>query len=158
MTPGRILVHPVSLAAAATYLLNDHVLKAAMPGVLSGKLSDVAGMVVLPVTMVALCELLLRRELGRPSLVAAIGVTMVGFTAVEVWPVAEAAWCWTWGALQWPAHAAMAWWEGAPPPALRPVLAWSDPTDLLTCPAGLLALGVRGPPRAEAPPRHAGRS
>ncbi|TCB96187.1 hypothetical protein E0H26_16325 [Micromonospora zingiberis] len=42
------LIHPVTVAATALLILNDHVLKAAYPGWLTGKLSDVAGLVMAP--------------------------------------------------------------------------------------------------------------
>jgi hypothetical protein len=46
--PGRAAyVHPVALGALGLLLLNDHVLKARYPGAVTGKVSDVAGPVVL---------------------------------------------------------------------------------------------------------------
>ena len=38
------LTHPILLVAVALLLLNDHLLKQASPGWLTGKLSDVAGL------------------------------------------------------------------------------------------------------------------
>src|SRR5690606_18791254 len=49
---------PVTVASVIVLLLNDHVLKQAWPGFVTGKLSDVAGLVVAP-PLAAL--LLLRR-------------------------------------------------------------------------------------------------
>ncbi len=67
------LIHPVTVAATALLILNDQVLKAAYPGWLTGKLSDVAGLVmappllaVLPVLLVAGCgRLPVRRRTVR---------------------------------------------------------------------------------------------
>jgi len=43
--PGGLLLHPAVLAAIALFVVNDHVFKPAHPGWLTGKLSDVAGLV-----------------------------------------------------------------------------------------------------------------
>ena len=50
--PGALLLHPVNLIAMLVLGLNDHWLKAAWPGLVTGKLSDVAGLVVLPLVVV----------------------------------------------------------------------------------------------------------
>ena len=42
------LGHPVTVLALVVLVLNDHVLKAAQPGWLTGKLSDVVGLVLAP--------------------------------------------------------------------------------------------------------------
>ena len=104
--PADVLLHPIALVASGLYIANDWWLKAAYPGVVSGKLSDVAGMVVLPLTLLAVAELVSGRVLGRRALALAVGVTIVGFSLVEVWGPAEQAWCWTWGSMQWPFRAA----------------------------------------------------
>lgn len=150
-SPGDLLLHPVVLAASAVYAFNDWWLKAHHPGWLSGKLSDVAGMVVLPATMLALAEVARGRALGRRAALVAAGITAFGFAAVEVWPPATSAWCWTWGAMQWPFRAAAGAVTGAGVPPLRPVVAWSDPTDLITVPFAALALipvRIRGTARS----------
>ena len=45
LRPSRALLHPLWLGSLALLVLNDHVLKGAglLPGVLTGKLSDFAG-------------------------------------------------------------------------------------------------------------------
>mgnify|MGYP000618363709 CR=1 FL=1 len=51
MRPGQEhspLIHPVSLLALALLVVNDHYLKEAYPSFLSGKLSDVAFMILAP--------------------------------------------------------------------------------------------------------------
>jgi len=55
--PGDVLVRPIALAALALLILNDHVLKSAFPGPLTGKLSDVAGLMLFPIVLVAGWEL-----------------------------------------------------------------------------------------------------
>jgi hypothetical protein len=54
--PARGLVHPAWLASLFVLALNDHLLKGAglLPPVLTGKLSDVAGLVVAPLLLAAL--------------------------------------------------------------------------------------------------------
>ncbi|HET7501896.1 MAG TPA: hypothetical protein VFK02_12855 [Kofleriaceae bacterium] len=44
MTASRALTRPIAIAAIALLVVNDHVLKAAYPGFVTGKLSDFAGM------------------------------------------------------------------------------------------------------------------
>ena len=133
--PGDRLLHPIALAALALMAFNDHWMKVHQPGVLSGKLSDVAGLPVLALTLFALAEVASRRLLGRRALLACMAVSAVGYTLVEVWAPAELAWCWTWGALQWPVRAAFAAFRGDGMPTVAPVRAWSDWTDLLVLPA-----------------------
>lgn len=137
--PGAILTHPVALAAVSLMAFNDHFVKHHHPGWVSGKLSDVAGLVVLPLTLCALAEIAAGRSLGPRWRAACIAVSAVGYGLVEVWPPAETAWCWTWGALQWPFRAAWAWAAGQAVPPVAPVVATSDWTDLLVLPASALA-------------------
>jgi hypothetical protein len=55
--PGEELLHPVMLLAVSTLIVNDHVLKPLWPGVLTGKLSDFAGLVFFPALLQALWEI-----------------------------------------------------------------------------------------------------
>ena len=54
--PGSALLHPLVLGAVALLLLNDHVFKARWPSWWTGKLSDVAGLVMFPLVLQALWE------------------------------------------------------------------------------------------------------
>ena len=65
------------IGSVALLLLNDHVLKSAWPGWVTGKLSDVAGVAMVAVALAAI----LRRS--APALV----VTAVAFTALKTVPV-----------------------------------------------------------------------
>lgn len=58
----RALSSPGYLAALALLLLNDRVWKAAAPSVWTGKLSDLAGLIVLPVLLCALWGVARRRR------------------------------------------------------------------------------------------------
>ena len=114
----RWLGSPFTAGAVAVLALNDHVLKQAWPGLVTGKLSDAAGLVVAP-PLVALL-LALTRVRWSPLL-----VTGVGFAVVKTLPLAADA-----------ASAALGWVAG-------PSYVRADPTDLLTLPALVLAHHAR---------------
>lgn len=90
------LVHPAPLGAAAVLFLNDHALKGAgiLPGWLTGKLSDVAGLFVFPIFAVA-CLRWAAAAAGRavprgralPWVVAGLAGAL--FTAVKLSPAAN---------------------------------------------------------------------
>lgn len=90
-------LHPVTLVALAALVVNDWILKPRLgPSVLTGKLSDVAGLVAAPVVLTALVglALLVARALGastRPHLthrrlVIAIAATGAVFAAIKLSP------------------------------------------------------------------------
>lgn len=58
----RRLLHPAYLAALALLLANDRLFKAAWPGPVSGKMSDFAGLIVLPVLLCVLFRVWDRRR------------------------------------------------------------------------------------------------
>lgn len=81
------------LGAAAVLFVNDHALKGAglLPGWLTGKLSDVAGLFVFPIFMVAClrwASAVIGREMGRDRALAwgAAGLTGALFAGVKLWP------------------------------------------------------------------------
>lgn len=84
--PAAALRHPLWWAALATLLINDHVLKGAgvLPGWLTGKLSDVAGMLVAPALAASLIPL--RR---RGTRVAAFGAVALLFALIKLSPEAR---------------------------------------------------------------------
>ena len=47
--PGASLLHPLFLVSLLVLLINDHIAKDLYPGLITGKLSDFSGLVVLPV-------------------------------------------------------------------------------------------------------------
>ena len=51
-----MLLHPVVAAAVVVLLLNDHLFKAAAPGLATGKASDFAGLLFFPLLLVAAWE------------------------------------------------------------------------------------------------------
>lgn len=134
--PVGELLRPVPLAALAVLLLNDWVLKRwdAAPAVLTGKLSDVAGLVFAPLLVTAVLDVVLMVaaragapvdfRLGPRRLLAAVLAVGALFAAVKLSPAAAAALVAAAGSvgLDW-----------------RIV---SDPTDLLALPALGVALWV----------------
>jgi len=131
-----LLLHPIVLGALCVWLLNDHLLKEVFPGVVTGKLSDVAGLVVAPVCLAAVSP----SRRGTPheqlrTLERWMVAVACGFTAIQVWP--PAAWLYTHalGVLQWP------WYQiWADAPVAVPVAHTMDPTDLVALP---VLLGLR---------------
>jgi len=132
--PGRALLHPVALSCLGLMVLNDQVLKWACRGVLTGKLSDVAGLVFFPLLLVSVWEWsawLAGRPPHAPRAVVwgAVVFTASGFAAIQVSEVAAWAWTWGLGLLQAPIRGT---WQ--------PVVHTMDPTDLIALPAAGVAL------------------
>lgn len=73
---GELIASPVFVLSIAVLLLNDHILKAAWPGLITGKLSDVAGVAMVAVLLTASC--------ARPSI--GFAATAVAFTLLKTVP------------------------------------------------------------------------
>lgn len=132
-------MHPATLAAIALLAVNDWVLKPrVIPGggasLLTGKLSDVAGLAFAPVVLSAAIGLALHAaarlgarvdpSLTRRRLLLCIAATGAGFAAVKLSPaLAEIV-------AGWLSHLG------------RPARFYDDPSDLLTLPALLAALWI----------------
>ncbi|MDI1432631.1 hypothetical protein [Polyangium sorediatum] len=94
--PGRALLHPWSWLAGAALVLNVFWLRRRHPGVVSGKLSDLAICFLLPVFLVAAAEwsLVLARlcgarvglGVGRRGIWVSCGVTVAYFALLKTWP------------------------------------------------------------------------
>lgn len=147
--PGDGLLHPLALGAVALLLVNDHVLKAIAPGLLTGKLSDIAGLVFFPLLLVAATEAVASgfgrwRGPSRVAVVAAVATTALAFAAVKLLPAAESGLEATVGLLQWPVRGLLNFATGVPvgPPA--PVDIIRDSTDLVALAALAIAwrLGI----------------
>ena len=128
---GSGLLHPIALAALALWIVNDHVLKWRCPCWFTGKLSDVAGMIVFPLVL---------RALLRVDVRACVLATGLGFAAVKLLAPATAAFAQLLGWLQWPwTH------DGAPVAIVR------DPTDLIALPALAIAWWIGATAASAAP-------
>ncbi len=132
------------LAAVLVLFVNDHVLKHAYPGFVTGKLSDIAGMIFFPVLLHAVVSMMLpasqlRGRRSEQLLVVACVATAVVFALTKTSVLANEAYRVTWGALYWPLRAARALLLGHALPPLTRVLFVRDASDLLAAPFVLLA-------------------
>lgn len=127
--PAHALLHPLWLGALALLVVNDHLLKGLWPGALTGKLSDVAGMVVAPPLFAVLLAGLGAR--GRGALAGAHLAVGVVFAAIKLDAGAAAAFESLMALGPWPWHITV------------------DPSDLVALPA--LALSWRLAIRASRP-------
>jgi hypothetical protein len=102
----RVFWHPVPIAAMIIVALNDHLLKGSglLPGWVTGKLSDVAGMIFFPLFALALAEALvsalapvvsklglassMRFRVTRGRLLASCAITGLFFAALKLSPLA----------------------------------------------------------------------
>ena len=125
---GSGLLHPVALTAIAVLVINDHILKDAYPGWLTGKLSDVAGIVFFPLLVAALLAPVLRVDRDR-LLRGIVIATAIGFAAIKLWEPATVVCEHVLGALQL---------------SPGPVQIVRDPTDLLALAALAFPLSRRG--------------
>lgn len=145
------LVHPIVLAALVVWIVNDHYGKAAVPGFWTGKLSDVASLIVFPLLPLAALDLWRHaRDLPPPGtgivwvLVVATGMVMV---TINLFEPAAFAYRFGLGLAQWPLRVIGA---GGTLPELRPVHLTMDASDLLALPALLVPLSLgRAAARAE---------
>jgi len=148
--PGGALLHPVALCALLTLALNDQILKARYPGWLTGKLSDFAGVVLLPIFVHALIELACARlwrsaldaRAGDRWLLGCVVLSSLAFALPEVWRPAELVYRYGLGGARWPFRAVAALLSGRELPGVGPVRATADVTDLLALPMGLVAFAV----------------
>ena len=157
---GAALCHPIAVVSVVVLVVNDHLLKRVCPGLLTGKLSDFAGVLLLPLFLHALFELAALHFRGRPPSAAAgdrvlaccAVLTALGFTLAELWLPGETAYRFGLGALQWPFRALAAALHGDAWPALAPVHATADATDLLALPMVLVAFRIGGRGRVRVAP------
>lgn len=116
---ARELCQPLPLAAVAVLLVNDHLLKGAgwLPGAVTGKLSDVAGLFFFPIFLFVLARSLFGGREGERGLAyLSAGATAVVFAALKLSPTLNALAERFWGVFV------------------------MDPTDLLCLPACALAV------------------
>jgi len=142
---GDAILHPAALAALALLVLNDHVLKAAFPGQITGKLSDAAGLAFFPLLLLGAWELALLlagrwRWPSRRSAIAVVVVTGLGFVLVKTTAPGAEAFGTAIGFGQWLAGIPGALATAMPLGAAQPARVLADPGDLVALPALLLPL------------------
>ncbi len=138
---GGLIEHPVILIALAVWALNDHLWKAAYPGWLTGKLSDVACLIVIPAMVATGIELFTgNSKYAYRGVVAGAIIAAAVMVLINTVPFAATVYEWGMGVLRWPMDAAWALLQGEPTSGLRPVQLWMDPTDSFTAPAVLVPI------------------
>ena len=150
MRPGELVISWVSITSLILLIVNDRVLKEHVGGWLTGKLSDLAGLVFVVLLLLSLLEILRRLRRRRTwrltrHLVMALVVTIaVGFVLVKTVAPVTTAYLDAMRALEWPAlqvdraiTGSTAW--------LPPIHVVHDPTDLIVLPVVLvpLRMGLR---------------
>lgn len=88
------MLHPCVLCAILITALNDHWLKLAMPGAVTGKLSDVFGLAFFPALLGSAWELVVtqvhpRYRLSRAALLSCTCATVLVFAAIKTSPWAS---------------------------------------------------------------------
>ena len=145
--PGDGLLHPLPLAGVVLLLLNDHLLKEAIPGIITGKLSDLAGLLFFPLLLQALWEwstawFSTSWKPSRRVLWFSVVATGLAFSSIQLWAPATELYVWGLGYLQWPFRQGMSLLSGGGWLQPRQVMMVPDPTDLLALPALLVSLMV----------------
>jgi hypothetical protein len=140
---GQGLLHPCLLAAVVVLGLNDHLLKQSYPCLITGKLSDVAGLIFFPAFLQGLIEIVMRRPRWRGSqklLIATTVATAAVFACVKALPMGGEVYRAALGVLSFPLQVLVTTLHGQHlhgPVHARLVTDW---TDLLALPAVLLPL------------------
>jgi hypothetical protein len=124
LAPARALLTPTWVAALLLLVANDHFLKGSglLPGVVTGKLSDFAGMIVAPVLLAALLRVRSKRALA----LCHVAVALV-FSGIQLSPAFAEQWSALMGLFGYP-------W-----------VITCDPTDLIALPFLLLSWVVLVP-------------
>lgn len=147
------LLHPIAIGALALLVVNDHVLKAAWPGLITGKASDVAALVLVPPLVVEIARVVGRGNAWprARSIVAGAAAVLIAaiFVAVKLLPVANEAYAVALGLIQWPGAVVGNLLASAPiaPPGRAPTVL--DAGDLIALPAAAVGWWVAagGDPR-----------
>ena len=119
---------------------NDHMFKAWFGNALTGKLSDVAGLAVVPLIPLCVYGLLCSARKRSPVhniLVLLTSLITVGglFSAVNTLPMCSEAYQWSMAWVQWPFRALFQLVVDQPLPVVSPLAHTLDPTDLVALPA-----------------------
>jgi hypothetical protein len=133
------------LIAIAVLVVNDHALKAAWPGPVTGKLSDIAGLFFFPVLLVA-CVEVLRFRAGRRRFVdtryflASAALVSAWFAAIKLSSAASVLHGELLGTIRWVLRVPVDLVRGAPLGEPVPVVTIADTTDLLALSAAVAAV------------------
>lgn len=142
--PGDLLAHPLALAALVLVIINDRLLKHAVPGIITGKLSDFAGLAYFPLFLIAGAELLrwaVRMkpwELRTSAVTIASAITGLCFILIKTWDPASDLYRVGLGYVFWPAYSVIDLVQAHQPSPVRRFDVTQDVTDLIA----LIALVV----------------
>ena len=145
---AQLLSQPLMLCAIALLVLNDHWWKSAYSGVVTGKLSDFAGLCFFPVLLLMLWSRCPGgRRVGRGELAVCCSVTALIFAVVQTTSLGGECYRYGLGALQWPLRAAASWIAGNGIAGngiatMLPVALTQDVWDLIALPASFASLWV----------------
>ena len=135
--------HPLVMAMLVLWIVNDHVLKDLYGNIWTGKLSDVAGLVVFPLIPLAAYQVWCAWKARSPRhenqvLFGGLLGTLVLFVSINLSETCSDLCCTllSWG--QWPFRAVLGAASGEGLVGIIPVVATPDPTDLFTLPALLI--------------------
>lgn len=144
LVPGDGLLHPVPILAICLMVANDHALKQLSPGIVTGKLSDLAGLIFFPLFLQAVWETL-TSAIGRPVvanrriLLVSVIATGLVFSAAKLVAEAGDAYRVGLGALQWFVAGPALLLGGNALGAPQAVHFTADLTDLVVLPALAIA-------------------
>jgi len=129
------------------WIVNDHILKDLYGNFWTGKLSDVAGLVVFPLIPLAMYEFVCVWRNTTPKRQNAVLTTSMVFTAfllisINLSDMASDMCCRTLAILQWPFIASFSLLSGSKTPPISVLSATPDPTDLFTLPALFIPLFI----------------
>ena len=139
------LRHPLTLSMLVLWIVNDHALKKLYGNIWTGKLSDVAGLIVFPLFLFALYEVFVGTERPRRMLLLSIASAGLFFVGLNTSNAFSDGVCHVLGALQWPFKAVISLMTGTGMPIYAPTTATPDLTDLYTLPAMWFAWHVGEP-------------
>ena len=135
--PGDVLLRPVSVIALVVVIANDRWLKVDHSGIVSGKLSDFAGLIYFPLLLIALLEgirFLIRWkpwELTSRAVVIATAIVGLSFALIKTWNPASDFYRNVMGYFFWPGFAVVDVLNGNPIPSIRPIFLAQDRWDLI---------------------------
>lgn len=146
--PGDIVLHPAFLGGLVVLIVNDHVLKERAPGLVTGKLSDLAGLAMFPMLLVALVEAV--RWVGdrhawraTPATFAtASAATVAGFVAIKTIGPAGDVYRTTLGWSQWVVSAAPEFFAGEDVGTRHRAELIMDRSDIVAAPMALISLWI----------------
>lgn len=127
------LAHPLLILSCLLLVVNDHVLKDQFANWWTGKLSDVAFMIVMP-TWIWVGLRYCNAHVGRTHLWLILIGTALFFSSMQLSVWGDATYRYVLGALQYPYWAFLSLRTEGTLPSIAPVSSTPDPTDLVVLP------------------------